>query len=241
MLGERGGNTPPVASFRETDVSKAAEQAYDYIRTAILAGSLAPGSPLREENLAEASGVSRTPVREALRRLEVEQLVCRTDSKRCFVSDWSLDDIEEGFTLRTMLETHAVRRAAPRIDAAQLAQLEHTNDEIISAIRRDIPDANAFANLNRQFHAIIVEAAQSERLARLLTRLVAHPVVLRTATSYNRSQLEHSVQEHSELIRALGRRDVAWAESIMASHLRRAFHAYREAFQAYISETRKAD
>jgi len=72
-------------------MSKAADQAYSHIRSAILNGELAPGSPLREENLAEVTGVSRTPVREALRRLEVEQLVQRTDSKRCFVADWSLD------------------------------------------------------------------------------------------------------------------------------------------------------
>ncbi len=215
-------------------MSKAADQAYNYIRSAILNGSLAPGSPLREESLAEASGVSRTPVREALRRLEVEQLICRTDSKRCFVSDWSLDDIEEGFSLRTMLESHAARRAATRIRPDQLTQLEEINHQIANAIRLDIPDATAFANLNRQFHMVISEAAQSERLTRLLTGLVAHPVVLRTATSYDRQQLEHSVQEHAELLRAFALRDPAWAESIMVSHLRRAFHAYKDAFQAYL-------
>lgn len=221
-------------------MSKAADQAYSYIRGAILNGQLAPGSPLREESLADASGVSRTPVREALRRLEVEQLVQRTDSKRCYVADWSLDDIEEGFVLRGMLEAHAVSRAAKRISPAQIAHLRKLNDGILQSINTNDTSSEAFADLNRQFHATIVEAAHSERLARLLAGLVSPPVVLRTAVTYNRAQRELSVREHDELIRALERADGHWAQAIMISHIRRAFHSYNDAFKAYLAENGRA-
>lgn len=216
-------------------MSKAADQAYGFIRGEILNGQLSPGSPLREESLAEASGVSRTPVREALRRLEVEQLVQRTDSKRCYVADWSLDDIEEGFVLRGMLEAHAVMRAAKRISPEQIERLREINGQILDSITNDTSSV-AFADLNRQFHATIVEASQSERLARLLAGLVSPPVVLRTAATYNRAQRELSVREHDELIRALERADGQWAQAIMVSHIRRAFHSYNDAFQAYLKE-----
>jgi DNA-binding GntR family transcriptional regulator len=215
-------------------MSKAADQAYSFIRSAILNGQLSPGSPLREESLAEASGVSRTPVREALRRLEVEQLVQRTDSKRCYVADWSLDDIEEGFVLRSMLEAHAVSRAAKRISAEQIAHLRDLNGRILESIDNKDTSSSAFADLNRQFHATIVEAAHSERLGRLLAGLVSPPVVLRTAVTYDRAQRELSIREHDELIRALEKGDGHWAQAIMVSHIRRAFHSYYDAFQAYL-------
>lgn len=220
-------------------MSKAADQAYNHIRTAILNGDLPPGSPLREENLAEITGVSRTPVREALHRLEAEQLVQRTDSKRCFVADWSLDEIEEGFVLRAMLEAHAVRRAAGRITASQIEHLKTINEGITRSVRQNDTDSTAFADLNRQFHSTIVEAANSQRLARLLAGLVSHPVVLRTAVAYDRAQRELSVREHDELIRALERADGHWAAAIMTSHIRRAFHSYSDAFQSYLALNNK--
>jgi len=218
---------------------KAADRAYSHIRSAILNGELPPGSPLREENLAEASGVSRTPVREALRRLEVEQLIQRTDSKRCFVSDWSLDDIEEGFILRSMLETHAASRATSRITPHQIARLREINNSIRASLDKDVAGSTEFADLNREFHGIIADAANSERLRRLLSGLVSHPVVVQTAVAYSRAEREMSVREHEELIRALELGDSRWAEAIMATHIRRAFHTYSDAFKAYLMENDK--
>jgi DNA-binding GntR family transcriptional regulator len=195
----------------------------------ILAGSLAPGAPLREEQLAENCGVSRTPVRDALRRLEAESFVRRNESQRSFVADWSLDEMEEAFQLRTMLEAHAAKRAATRISWDQLERLKSINNAIMSAISRELPDIPNFLDLNRQFHAIILEAAKSDRLASMLTRLIEQPVVLRTALQYDRENLSRSHHEHDELLAAFARRDGDWAEAVMTSHIRRAFHAYADA------------
>ncbi len=206
-----------------------------------MAGRLSPGQPVREEALAEICGVSRTPVREAMRRLEAEQLIRRTDSHRSFVAQWSLDDIEEGFKLRAMLESHAAERAAHRISSYAIDELEQQNLLIASAINQEVPDTAGFASLNRKFHSIITAAAQSEQLIRLLAGIVQQPIVLRTAGLYDREQLERSVVEHRELIAAFRKRDGAWAASIMSAHIRRAFHTYSDAFQDYLKHAQAVE
>ena len=104
-------------------MSRASDRAYAGIRSMILSGELPAGAPLGEEALAERCGVSRTPVRDALRRLEAELLVKRNETQRSFVADWSLGDVADAFELRAMLEGHAARRAAERMDDATLQRL----------------------------------------------------------------------------------------------------------------------
>lgn len=212
-------------------MSKASELAYRHIRGAILEGNLSPGEQLREEQLAEACGVSRTPVREALRRLEGEHYVRRTDSQRTFVTDWSIDEIEEAFALRGMLEGHAAARAACRIVTEDVDQLAVYNREIEAAANAMPIDSARFLEHNRGFHAIVLAAAGSDRLTGLLGTIIEQPIVLRTARRYDREQVLRSFAEHEELILAFRRRDPAWAEAVMKAHIRRAFHAYRDAFE----------
>ncbi len=217
-------------------MSRASDRAYAHIRSMILKGSLVPGAQIREEALAEACGVSRTPVRDALRRLEAGGFIRRNESQRSFVADWSLDDIDETFQLRGMLEGHAAKRAATRISWDLLERLKSYNKALGEAIRTATPDIPAFVECNRQFHAIIVEAAASDRLAGMLTRIVEQPVVLRTAHQYDRENLLRSHHEHDELIAAFSRADGDWAEAVMASHIRRAFHAYADAHKQGLAE-----
>lgn len=211
-------------------MSKAAERAYQFIRGEIMAGSLAPGEQLREEALAEACGVSRTPVREAMRKLEAERLIHRNDSQRSFVATLSLDEISESFALRAMLEGHAAARATDRIKPPLIAQLTACNAAIREAVDRDTPDVAAFLEHNRGFHAIVLDAAGSDRLSALLTSIVEQPVVLRTARHYDRDQLQRSLAEHEELVVAFRHRDPEWAKAVMVAHIRRAFHVYSAAF-----------
>lgn len=213
-------------------MSKAAETAYRYVRGEILSGALEPGAALREEALAAACGVSRTPVREALRRLEAERFVQRTGSQRSYVARLSADDIAEGFALRAMLESHAAGRAAERITADQLDALFRENHAIGSAAAKPEVDIAAFITHNRAFHAVVVEAAGSERLGAMLATVVEQPIVLRTALHYDRDAVERSHAEHDELIGAFRRRDSEWAKAVMTGHIRRAFHAYADAFQS---------
>lgn len=208
-------------------MSKASDRAYAAIRAMIVRGELPPGTQLTEAELATACGVSRTPVREALRRLEAEQYVQRSDGARTFVADWSVDDIDEMFALRGMLEGHAAARAAVRIEAATLAELAACNARLEAAV--EAGDVDGFLLENRAFHAGIISAASSGRLAGMLARLVEQPIVQRTAQRYDRAQLKRSHAEHEELLAAFARRDADWARAVMTGHIRRAFHAYAEA------------
>jgi DNA-binding GntR family transcriptional regulator len=210
-------------------MSRASDRAYSHIRSMILSGELQPGLQIREEALADLCGVSRTPVRDALRRLEAELFVRRNESQRSFVADWSLDDLEEAFQLRTMLEAYAAKRAAKRISWDQLARLRGHNDAIRQAISAAKPDISKFLDHNRHFHAIILESSGSERLAGMLAQVTEQPVVLRTAQQYDLENLRRSHHEHEELVKAFDSRDAEWAAAVMTAHIRRAFHAYAEA------------
>ncbi|MEY4239805.1 MAG: hypothetical protein RL339_2406 [Pseudomonadota bacterium] len=213
-------------------MSRASDHAYTVIRGMILSGELPPGAQLSEEALALRCEVSRTPVRDALRRLESDLLIRRSESQRSFVADWSDDDIDDAFELRSMLEAQAARRAATRIAPAQLEALRHHNRLIGAAIAGDQADIPAFLEHNRAFHEIILAAAGSSRLASLLTRLIEQPVVWRTAQNYDRENLRRSHREHEELVAAFARGDAGWAASIMAGHIRRAYYAYLDAYTA---------
>ncbi|MEP3226240.1 MAG: GntR family transcriptional regulator [Parasphingorhabdus sp.] len=206
----------------------ASETAYQKIRAFILQGDAVPGMQLTEEKLAEISGVSRTPVRDAVRRLENEMLVIRSASKRLSVADWSAGEVDEMFTLRAMLEAHAAARAAQRIDSKALGALRAQNDKLKIAIGKSPPDIAAFLQANRQFHELILKCAQSPRLSKIMPALVEQPVVRRTAHQYSQTQLNQSAVDHDELIAAFAAKDVAWARSVMTSHIRRAFHSFSE-------------
>ncbi|WDA41256.1 GntR family transcriptional regulator [Erythrobacter sp. BLCC-B19] len=210
-------------------MSRASEQAYAKIRAHLLSGAVKAGEQLTEDQLAQITGVSRTPVREAVRRLEDELLLVRSDTKRLFVADWSRDDIEEMFTLRQMLECHAAERAAERLSREQIAALDAVNRELTAAVDQAQPDVARFLDANRAFHEVIIDAAHSPRLAQLLARLVEAPVVLRTARTYSRDDLLQSARDHDELVAAFAARDPDWARAVMGSHLRRAFHSFARA------------
>lgn len=210
-------------------MAKASDRAYETIRAMILSGELASGEQLSEEALADRCGVSRTPVRDALRRLEAELLVRKNDSQRSFVADWSLGDVADAFELRAMIEGYAARRAAERMDDATLDQLRSCNSAIYEAIKRARPDVQGFLDHNKRFHELILDAADSRRLTSLLGSLIEQPVVWRTAQHYGREAFNRSHSEHEDLLAAFARRDGPWAEAIMAGHIRRAFHAYADA------------
>jgi DNA-binding GntR family transcriptional regulator len=195
----------------------------------ILSGEVPSGAKLSEEALALRCGVSRTPVREALRRLEAELLISRSETLRSFVADWSLEDVEDAFALRDILESQAARRAAQRISKEQLRELKATNQRLLDAVSQQEPDVGGFIEHNRQFHATMLEAASSARLTSVLATVIEQPVVWRTAQNYGRENLMRSYHEHEELLTALSRKDGDWAAAVISAHVRRAFHTYADA------------
>ena len=216
-------------------MSTASDTAYEKIRRHLLARRVRPGDRLTEEQLSEIAGVSRTPVREAVQRLERELLLMRTASNRIVVPDWGEDEIDEMFTLRQMLEGHAAERAATRLSHSQIEELERINAQLHEAVLSDgktgDPDVARFLDANRLFHEAVTRAANSPRLGQILATLVEQPVVLHTAQEYSVEDLKQSARDHDELIAAFRARDPHWARAVMGSHLRRAFHVFAQAMR----------
>lgn len=206
-------------------MSKASDQAYNELRARILSGELPSGTQLKEEELAALVGVSRTPIREAIRKLESEFYITRSDSQRSFVTEWSADDMAEIFALRSRLEGYAASSAARNIDEETLAELDAINDALAELLSRPTLDTAGFVELNGQFHSRILSASRSRWLAGLLSRLALQPMIHQTAARYTKREVEQSYMEHSEIAKALRKRDADWAEAMMIAHIRRAFHA----------------
>lgn len=212
---------------------KAVDRAYRAIRADILAGVHPPHSHLKEEELAEKTGVSRTPVREALRRLATEHLVRFVANQGATVADWTSDDVIQIFELRALLEGYTARRAARHISAARIAELSRLAGrmETIAGQSTDKRDMAAITRLNHAFHNIIKEAAASEYLDRMLSWIIEIPVMLRTFTYYSESDLARSMAHHREIIAALAAADEEWSEAVMRAHIHAARAVCGEALE----------
>ena len=207
----------------------AVKTAYDEIRKRILAGEFEPGSHLSEQNLCEISGVSRTPVREALRRLQSEYFVLIEPNRGASVVDWGSEDISDVFELRAMLEGFAARKAAMRASEAQIAKLFNICKELDGVLKRQESDhLEKFLSLNREFHGAICEASRSARLTGMISRLVEQAVLVRTATQYSYEELVRSNQFHHEIAKAISNRSGSLAEQLMSAHIIAASQVYRE-------------
>lgn len=204
------------------DSAGASDVAYRHIRSAILTGVLPQGEILKETRLAEAIGVSRTPVREALGRLANEGLVVLERYRRGRVATFSRSDAAEIFRLRAKLEGHGARRAALRITTAEidaLVRIEDEMEQVFGALgwHRHLL---RFDQLNNEFHALIARAADSPRLERVLAGSLELPASIFNSYSEpleDRTRRTH--RQHREIIDALRARNPDWAEAAMTAHL----------------------
>jgi DNA-binding GntR family transcriptional regulator len=192
----------------------------DHVRSLILRGEYAPGARLGEVELAQLLGVSRTPVREALRRLSAEGLVDITPNKGARVVDLSPADLDHVFVLRAQVEGLAARLAATRIDEDGLAELQALAEEMAAhAMPGPDQDLDLVYVLNARFHARIVAATASNVLPGVVDSLVHTGAVLRTLHGFDEDAMRRSTQHHLEIVAALRAHDGMWAESVMRSHL----------------------
>jgi DNA-binding GntR family transcriptional regulator len=210
--------------------ASAVDRVYEIVREGIIQGRWPAGAHLRETLLAEETGVSRTPVREALQKLAAVGLVEYTPNQGARVVSWSDQALDEIFSLRTMLEAYAAQQAARRISSSGVDELERLCDVMEDAAREKKSNyLDAIGEANRMFHAGIVRAADCGRLAVTLQGLVDFPLVMRTYQHYTGSQLARSLEHHREIVAALRARESEWAGSVMRSHIYAARFALRQA------------
>lgn len=208
-------------------MARASEQAYERIRAEILSGRLPPGHRLIEAELTALCGVSRTPVREALRRIVNEGLAEFSPNQGAQVADLAAEDLEALYDLRTLIEGYGAARAALRISPSQIAELERLADQMEQLVAAGADGAPEAAGANSRFHRVILEAAQSPRLLSVASQVIEAPLVLRTLARYSPAERARSMAHHRELIAAFRARDSQWAEAVMISHIKAAFTAIR--------------
>lgn len=203
--------------------ASAAEQAYAYVRERVISGDFAAGTRLTEWQIADALGTSRTPVREAMRRLVSDGFLRFQRNYGTFVGSFTPKDTGELFEARALLEAEIAAAAARHITAAQVEQLAALQDQIeakgLDLGRHNIARISA---LNREFHRTIANASDSPRMVAMLTTAVEAPVVQQTFSRYTPAQLQRSFGHHRELVDAFRARDAAWARDAMSCHVRAA-------------------
>lgn len=210
-------------------MSGASKKAYHEIRSRLLRGDYAPGERLSESELSAQCGVSRTPVREALRRLALEYFVRIEPNRGAFVIDWSREDIIDMFEMRSMMEGLAARKAAERATPEVIERLNYALENIDNISMVDtVKMREEFLKLNRQFHDIIFEASGSPKLTEIIARFVEQAVVVRTAAQFGAEDIGRSNQHHKELVAAISAGNGMLAENIMRVHILSASSRYHD-------------
>jgi len=194
----------------------AVEVAYLAIRAGIVGGTYASGQHLTGENLAATIGVSRTPVREALRRLDAEGLVRVMPNLGAYVTGFTVADIAQIFALRAVLESYACELAVPRLSEAEIDRIAELAERThLLAVER----SDSYAQANSELHLTIVGAAGNQRLGTMIAGITEGPIALRTLRAYSQADLLRSARHHLELAVALRARDPVWSSAVMRSHL----------------------
>lgn len=197
----------------------AEERAYQLLRREILNGTYESGERLREEALALQFGVSRTPVRAALNRLASEGLVEFRRYNGAVVRILPIQEVDQIFQLRAVVEALAAELVAARIPPAEIDGLEAMCDAMDRACAVDIPDLTTIAKLNKEFHRKLWAASGNPYVMRVAENLSDLNFVIRSYRRFSRVDLRRSMGHHRELVHAFRARNPAWARSIMISHV----------------------
>ncbi len=198
----------------------AVDRVYATLRQGILDGTYAQGARLGEVELADALGVSRTPVREALRRLGSEGLLSTMPNKGAWVRTWTEGELSNISDLRALLEGHAAALAAARVTGADISYLNDLVTRMEAATADlDDPDIDLITELNGAFHGFIAAASGNALLPDMMKSLIHVPVVSRTFRLYSGDRMRQSMRQHREVLDALTAGDPAWAEAVMRVHI----------------------
>ncbi|PLR77054.1 hypothetical protein CU633_12630 [Bacillus sp. V3-13] len=202
------GDFPPYMPLREA--------VFQTLKKSILNGSLKPGQLLSENKIADKLSVSRTPVREALRILETENLVTTLPGRRIIVSIPNIQDIEEIYQIRLLVESEALRSIASENDLI-IQQLEECLKNADTQLRAN--DLTGLANTNSEFHSILVSALGNRRLEQFVDTVQDTIVRYRLYSLTNLRWAEESEAEHWEIVESLKNNNPERAIQVLDKHL----------------------
>ena len=199
------------------DARPARDRVYDYVRERILSGQVAGGTFLEEEQVSQAVGLSRTPVREAFQRLHAERLIDLLPRRGALVRPVSVQEMVDVYEARLLLETHAARRVCRAGDGAPPEMVR-----LLDEMHRLPPQAHApHVALDVGFHTALVTAARNEVLADMYGTLRARQQrVALTSITTEPARLSEILREHGDLVAALEAGNEAAAAETLSWHLR---------------------
>lgn len=193
------------------------EVVFNTLRDAILKGELDPGEHLMEVQLANRLGVSRTPIREAIRQLETEGLVVMTPRKGAVVAEITQKDLTDVLEVRKTLEELAVELACNKITKDEIQQLMDCDDRFCDALKNN--ELTVIADIDEQFHDIIYDATGNKRLIQLLNNLRQQMYRYRLEYIKDDNKWDVLKEEHKKLVRAIEEKDIDTAKAVMGSHI----------------------
>ena len=196
------------------------ELVLDAIRAAIMNGILQPRERLMEIQLAEELGVSRTPIREALRKLELEGFIVMVPRKGAYVADLSFKDIADVFEIRAALEGLAAGLAAERITEEELETMERLIVGKQEAINSG--DIDRLVEVDTSFHELLYQSSRNDRLATIISNLREQIQRFRLTSLSFPGRNKESLQEHKQLLEAIQARDSQLARQLAQEHIENA-------------------
>jgi len=195
------------------------EKAYNTIKQAIISYKIKPEEPLIEEQLAKKFNISRTPVREALKKLQNDGLVKIIPNKGAFVAEITKTDIEEVFILREILECTALKTSIYRLEDSELFDLGTMLEKAEAGLKKG--DCATAIESDIKLHGLIVNSSGYKKIPQILDILNTQTLRIRYVGSTVLGRMEQSTKEHKTILDALKRRDLHLAEALLVSHIRK--------------------
>jgi DNA-binding GntR family transcriptional regulator len=195
------------------------------LKQAILAGKLAPGDKLAEEKLTASLKVSRVPLREALRRLEAEGYVSFLPNEQVVVSKPTVEEIEDYYSIASVLEGLAARLAVERAQPEEVARLRELHQLLKEAYKGK--NTEGYFEANSQFHRFIAELAGNERLYRLIDQMRREIRKTRIVALNVPQRLDYSMREHDQIMDAFLKKNPELAEAMVIKHLQNHMEALK--------------
>lgn len=209
------------------------EIAYDFIKERIITGAFAPGFRLKEELLVKMLGISKTPIKLGIAKLEQEGLVDIIPRRGSYVIALTREDIKEIFLLREVLEGLAARLAIQHLSNDDIDRLKQIQSDINGDA--DVSDIQQHIRFDDRFHGTIIQAAGHRLLTESLNPILNKIEIVKYRTAVSVDRRAETVREHSAIIKALEDRDENAAESAMRRHLQNAMKAAIRNFEFFSS------
>lgn len=203
------------------------EQAYRYLFQKIMNFEYKPNDPIIENTLVQELGISRTPLREALRRLEADGLVYKVRNRGTYIRGFSLDDIVESCEIRKLFEVHALKTCLERVTNEELAGLRKGLEELAG----DSPD-DAYYDVDVRLHATIMKYCLNSKMVSILNSLNTQLETFRRVSAQTPNRLNKSKAEHLQILQAMEERDLKKATKLLAEHLENVKESTVRVFQS---------